>query len=318
MSRAAVHSCTLNTGAKMPAVGVGCWFQRPVEAENQETYDMVANALKYGYRHIDTAFGYGNEQAVGKAVRDSGIPRQEIFVTTKLTNSYHGKVQQGFEESFKALNIDYIDLFLVHWPQGEDPETGKTIPKGQSPTFVDTWKNMEKLVGPRCKAIGVSNFSVKNLEILLKEAKVVPAANQVESHIYLPQASLDKYCKDKGIVLTAYSPLGQPASGKSSPILDEPLVKELAKKYDTQPGTILISWVAQRPNWNTVPKSSNPARLKANFEIVKLDQADHDALSAIHKESGKTTSLVDYAEKMKKERVVFGWSVEDMGWENLD
>jgi len=317
MARVAIHNCILNTGAKMPAVGVGCWFQKRMDAQSPETYNMVANALKYGYRHIDTAWGYGNEEAVGKAIRDSGIPREEIFVTTKLTNKYHDRVREGFEESLKALGIGYVDLFLVHWPQAED-KAGKTIPYGQSPTINETWKDMEALVGPECKAIGVSNFSVKNLKILLEQATVVPAVDQVECHIYLPQTSLDKFCKEKGIILTAYSPLGQPPAGQTTPVLQEPLVKELAKKYNTEPGTILISWVAQRPGWNVIPKSSNPTRLKANFEIVKLDQADHDALTAIHNEPGKTTSLVDYAPTMKKDRVVFGWTVEQMGWENLD
>ncbi|GFZ47580.1 D-galacturonate reductase [Saitozyma sp. JCM 24511] len=310
MSR--VHACALNTGAKMPAVGVGR------EAECPETYEMVSNALKYGYRHIDTAWGYGNEEAVGKAIRDSGIPREEIFVTTKLTNNHHHAVREGFNQSFKALDIGYIDLYLVHWPQAGDPKTGQTIPYGQSPTMAETWKQMEQLVGNECRAIGVSNFSVKNLEILLKDAQVVPAVDQVECHIYLPQTHLDKYCKAKGIVLTSYSPLGQPPSGQTSAILREPLVIELAKKYNTQPGTILISWVAQRDNWTVIPKSSNPQRLKANLEIVKLDQRDHDALSNVHQEPGKLTSLVDYAEKMRNEGTVFGWTVQEMGWEQLN
>jgi glycerol 2-dehydrogenase (NADP+) len=229
--------------------------------------------------------------------------------------------------------------------------------------MAETWKQMEQLVGNECRAIGVSNFSVKNLEILLKDAQVVPAVDQVilqeqseanhlpswrsckvECHIYLPQAQLDKYCKAKGIVLTSYSPLGQPPSGQTSAILREPLVTELAKKYNTQPGTvscwkwlhrswpakILISWVAQRDNWTVIPKSSNPQRLKANLEvsstvvinltrqIVKLDQRDHDALSNVHQEPGKLTSLVDYAEKMRNEGTVFGWTVQEMGWEQLN
>lgn len=149
-----------------------------------------------------------------------------------------------------------------------DPDTKKTIPFGESPTFVETYTEMEKLLADgRCKHIGVSNFSVKNLEILLPKVKVVPAVNQVESHIYLPQIGLDKYCQEKGIILTAYSPLGQPKPGQKSPVLAEPLVKKLAEKYQRPEGTILLSWIAQRPGWNVVPKSANPERMKANLDV---------------------------------------------------
>jgi len=302
----------------MPAIGVGCWFQKRMTALSPETYDMVSNALKAGYRHIDTAWGYGNEEAVGKAIRDSGVPREEIFVTTKLTNEYHDAVPQGFAESIKSLDIGYIDLYLVHWPQAVDKATGQSRPLGSSPTLTETWKEMEKLVGDKCRAIGVSNFSIKTLEVILKDAKIVPAANQVESHLYLPQTSLAKYCADKGIVMTAYSPLGQPAPGQpTSVILEEPLVKELAEKYNTKPGTILLSWIVNKPGWSAVPKSANPERLKANLQIVKLHQKDHDALTALHKEEGKLRPLVYPGNKMHQEGV-FGWSIEDMGWDDLD
>jgi len=316
-----IHDCVLNNGAKMPAVGIGCWMGQRVDGMNQDTYDMVAEALKTGYRHIDTASGYGNEEAVGKAIRDSGIPREKIFVTTKLTGKDHGRVAEGFEGSFKALNVGYIDLYLMHWPQATDPETSKTLPKSSSPTFNETWAEMEKLLGTgKCKSIGVSNFSVKNLGILLETASTVPAVDQVESHLYLPQMSLDKYCKEKGIVLTAYSPLGQPKPGTGvSPVLKDPLVIRLAEKYGTAPGTILISWVAQRPNWNVIPKSVSPARIKANFEIVKLDQEDFDALLEVHTAPGKLMHLCDYGGvDIMAAKAIFGWSLEDMGWEKMD
>jgi len=273
MSPISVHDCTLNTGAKMPAVGMGCWMGTPVEGMNQETFDMVSEALKVGYRHIDTAGGYGNEEAVGAAIRASGIPREEIFVTTKLPNEKHHAVKESFEGQVKKLNIEYVDLYLMHWPIGVID--GKTTPIDQSPTYNECWSEMEKLLeGGKVKAIGVSNFSVKNMKTLLEGAKVVPAVNQVESHPYLPQLSIDAFCQKKGIILTAYSPLGQPREGKKvSPLIIDEKVVELAKKYDVGPGTILISWIAQRPGWNVIPKSANPKRMRDNFEVCHVPLA---------------------------------------------
>ncbi|KAJ9098853.1 hypothetical protein QFC20_005860 [Naganishia adeliensis] len=281
---------------------------------------MVQQALKVGYRHIDTAYGYGNEQAVGKAVRDSGIPREEIFVTTKLTNEHHGLVQHGFNESLKALGIGYIDLYLMHWPQGNNPKTGETIPYGQSPTFVETWREMEKLLDTgKVRSIGVSNFSAKNLEILLKETTIVPAVNQVEAHPYLPQASLDAYCREKGIALTAYCPLGQPRGPDLSPVLTDPVTKRLAKKYGKPEGSVLISWCIQRGNWSTVPKTVNPKRMKDNLEVFKLDQEDFDALSRVHEEPGKLLHLCNYDRgDIQKTKKIFGWTFDEMGWDPLD
>ncbi|KAJ9091420.1 hypothetical protein QFC19_009130 [Naganishia cerealis] len=309
--------------------------------DNPETYEMVKKALQVGYRHLDTAYGYGNEQAVGKAVRESGIPREEIFVTTKLTNEHHGCVEKGFQESLKALGISYIDLYLIHWPQGNDPETGETIPYGQSPTFTETWKAMEKLLDTgKVRSIGtdlddyggagnrVSNFSIKNLEILLKEAKVVPAVNQVEAHPYLPEESLSAFCKSKGIVMTAYCPLGQPHGANLSPVLTDPLVKRLAEKYGKPEGTVLLSWAIQRGNWTAVPKTVNEKRMKDNFaaddmrelpQIFTLEDEDFSALSRVHEEPGKLLHLCDYGQgDIAKTRKIFGWTLEDMGWDHLD
>lgn len=279
---------------------------------------MVLAALKLGYRHLDTAYGYGNEEAVGRAIRDSGVPREEIFLTTKLTGKHHGTVKEGFEISMKALNAEYIDLYLMHWPQASHPDTGKSIPYGESPTFVETWKSMEKLLSDkRCRAIGVSNFSVKLLTELAAECSTIPAANQVESHPYLPQTSLHEYCKEKGIVLTAYSPLGQPKPSNPSPVLAEPVAKQLAEKYKTPVGTILLSWLIQR-GWTTVPKSANPERLKQNMDLVKLSSDDFNTLSEVHKQRGKLMHLCIGQEDIMEKGVISGWSLEDMGWEKMD
>ncbi|KAJ9094066.1 hypothetical protein QFC21_006167 [Naganishia friedmannii] len=311
-----MHSLKLNTGHEIPVLGMGCWMGKKTDTQdNPETYEMVKKCLKVGYRHLDTAYGYGNEQAVGKAVRDSGIAREEIFVTTKLTNEHHGCVEKGFQSSLKALGIEYIDLYLMHWPQANDEETGETIPYGESPTFVETWKNMEKLLDTgKVKSIGV-----KNLKVLLKEAKIVPAVNQVEAHPYLPEASLSAFCKSKGIVMTAYSPLGQPHGANMSPVLTDPLVKRLAEKYSKPAGTVLLSWLIQRGNWTAVPKTATESRMKDNLAIFEIDEEDFDALSKVHEEEGKLLHLCDYGQgDITKTPKIFGWSLEDMGWDHLD
>ena len=184
-------------------------------------------ALQLGYRHIDTvsaiiiidegflsgvnflqAYGYANEEQVGRAIRESGVPREEIFVTTKLPNHHHHKVAESLQESLDKLDLEYVDLYLMHWPQAYT-EDNKMIPYGESPTYVETWRDMEKLLGTgKVRSIGVSNFSVALLEVLLTETTIVPATNQVEMHSCLPSFELKKYCDEKGIVLTAYSPLG--------------------------------------------------------------------------------------------------------------
>jgi len=158
------------------------------------------------------------------------------------------------------------------------------------------------------------------MKTLLETAKVVPAVNQVESHPYLPQISIDSYCKEKGIILTAYSPLGQPREGKKvSPLIIDEKIVELGKKYDVGPGTILISWIAQRPGWNVIPKSANSKRMRENFDIIKLDQADYDAIFEIHKAEGKLQHLCAYGDKdIMKEGGIMGWSLADMGWEKMD
>ena len=158
--------------------------------------------------HPSQAYGYFNEEKVGKAIRESGVPRSEIFLTTKLPNHHHDRVSESLQESLDKLGLDYVDLYLMHWPMAYTADN-KPIPYGQSPTFVETWKDMEKLLETgKVRAIGVSNFSVKLLEVLLEEASIVPATNQVELHPCLPSFELKKYCEEKGIILTAYSPLG--------------------------------------------------------------------------------------------------------------
>ncbi|BGP18756.1 hypothetical protein JCM10213_003045 [Rhodosporidiobolus nylandii] len=310
---------TLNTGSTIPAVGCGCWMGVPTQPghpANEETEKMVKTALGVGYRHFDTASGYGNEEAVGRVLKDSGLPRESYFVTTKLHGPDHARVAAAFDESLERLGLEYIDLFLMHWPQPSDPaDPSVTLGPNDSPTFSETWAAMEALFEShkgKIKHIGVSNFSIQNLEILLQTAKIVPAVNQVEAHPYLPNDALLAYCTSKGIHCTAYSPVGQ----WNSPILHEPVVLLLAEKYSKTPGQVVLSWGVQR-GWSVVPKSSNEGRLRQNLDVFELEKEDLDAISAIHKEEGKYRSLCDYGlQPSDPSDVLFGWRIkEDLGWD---
>ncbi|GAA6024304.1 hypothetical protein JCM10207_009259 [Rhodosporidiobolus poonsookiae] len=311
---------TLNTGALIPSIGLGCWMGVP--GQQGEAYEMVKAGVATGYRHFDTANGYGNEEAVGRALRESGLERGEYFVTTKLNNMDHGRVREAFEDSLAALGVEYIDLYLMHWPIATPsaPQSAsfaapsQPIGPTESPTFSETWTEMEKLLeGGKVKAIGVSNFSIKNLDTLLQTAKVVPAVNQCEAHPYLPNSALQAYCKEKGVHTTAYSPIGQ---GASSPLLSEPLVVSLASKYGKTAGQVLLSWGVGR-GWSVVPKSSNAERMKGNLEVFELETEDAEALDALHKEEGKYRSLCDFgALPSDPPGVLMGWRIkEDLGWD---
>ncbi|POS77658.1 aldo/keto reductase [Diaporthe helianthi] len=302
----------LNNGVLMPSVGLGCWMGSPGGGE--KVYKMVTAALKAGYRHFDTADGYGNEEEVGRAIRDSGIPRTEIFATTKLNNTDHHRVKEAFDRSLKALNIEYIDLWLMHWPQGKQ-EDGVYRKPHQSPTYHDTWADMVKIYEDtdkgKVRAIGVSNFGVPILKSLLDTTNVVPAAVQVELHPCLPSCNLRKFCADKSIIITAYSPIGQPTPDRPSPLLTEESIREIAKKHGVSEGQVVLSWGVQH-GIVVVPKSENPDRIKANISLVKLDDADMKTIDSIHKKPGLHRSLLGYHQP---DGSVFGWTYEEMGWE---
>jgi len=283
---------TLNNGVKIPAVGLGTWQSQP-----HEVAQAVQHALKTGYRHIDGAFAYKNEDEVGEGIRASGVPRNEIFLTTKLWCTDHRRVPEALDRSLKNLGVDYLDLWLMHWPvalnpNGNDPFFPKK-PDGSRDLdterpFVDTWRDMEKaLETGKVKAIGVSNFDIHNLEILLKDSKVVPAVNQVELHPYLPQVDLVKYCKEKNILLTAYSPLG--SSG--TPLLQEKKIIELAEKYHATPSQICVSYQVAR-GVVAVPKSVTPSRITENFKVVNLKPEDVEAITSIASEPGKGKRII--------------------------
>jgi glycerol 2-dehydrogenase (NADP+) len=279
---------------------------------------MCLNALKAGYRHFDTASGYGNEKEVGRALRDSGIPRDEIYITTKLPNHMHHAVAEAFEQSLRELDLEYIDLYLMHWPQatvGSFLGEGPGIGPNESPTYLETWHEMEKLLaGGKVKSIGISNFGIPLVENLLKYANIVPAVNQVEAHPNLPQAKLKAFCESKGILLEAYSPLGgvPVANDTRQTFLNHPGFVGVAERLGITPGQLAVSWGVQRGT-SVVPKSENPQRMKANITIAKLGEEDMAVVDAIHKEPMSHRSLVMHY--LGSSGTLFGWTYEQLGWE---
>ncbi len=244
----------LNNGTEIPYLGLGVYLTQA----GDETINAVKWALQAGYRHIDTAKIYGNEKEVGIAIKESGIPREDIFVTTKLWNNDHGfePTLKAFDKSLRDLNLEYIDLYLIHWPG--------TAKRGES------WKALEKIYKEgKCKAIGVSNYTVRHLTELLDMCEVVPAINQVEFSPFLYQKELLDFCVEKGIQLEAYSPLA-----RAKKLEDERLV-ELAKKYSKTPAQILIRWSLQH-NLVVIPKSSKKERIKENASVFDYNISDED------------------------------------------
>ncbi|KAF2721016.1 Aldo/keto reductase [Polychaeton citri CBS 116435] len=281
---------TLNTGAKIPAVGLGTWQSDPGQVTK-----AVYHAIKSGYRHIDAAFVYGNENEVGdgikQAISEGIIKREDVFVTSKLWCTYHRTPEKCLDEGLGRLGLEYVDLYLMHWPvpmnpNGNDPMFPKH-PDGSRDLetewkHIDTWTEMEKLPATgKTKAIGVSNYSVKYLEELLPHAKIVPAANQIENHPYLPQQEIADFCREKGIIVEAYSPLGS----TGSPLFSEDGIQQVAKKHNVGAGTILISYQVSKGHV-VLPKSVTPSRIEENLKTVKLDSSDLEALEKIHKEKG--------------------------------
>lgn len=260
----------LNNGTKIPVIGFGTW-QIP---NGSEAYNATTFALKSGYRHIDTALAYGNEESVGKAIIDSGIPREEIFVTTKLPaniKTYAGALE-AFETSITALGLNYVDLYLIHAPWPWTDRYGDYTEGNLA-----AWKALEEIYkSGRAKAIGVSNFSVKDLQAILDNGTVVPAANQIKFFIgNTEKEDVTKFCQDKGILIEAYSPL---ATGR---ILDKPEVKAIADKYGKTVAQISIRYTVQRDTV-TLPKSVHEEYILQNADIdFVIDGADMQYLDSL-------------------------------------
>ncbi|KAL3420269.1 aldo/keto reductase [Phlyctema vagabunda] len=289
----------LNTGAEIPALGLGTWQSPAGEVEKAVFY-----ALSVGYRHIDAAYVYGNEDEVGAGLKkafDEGIcKREDVWVTSKVWCSYHDRTAEALDLSLKKLGLDYIDLYLVHWPAPMNPKGNHELfPKladgsrdlvpASEWSHIDTWKAMEKLPKSKAKAIGVANYSVKFLEELLPHATTVPAVNQIENHPSLPQQEIVDFCKSKGIHITAYSPLGS----TGSPMLSAEPVVEIAKKRDITPASVLLSYHIARGS-SVLAKSVTESRIKANQSLVKLDSADLKVLNDYSDDLKKNGKLVRY------------------------
>lgn len=265
---------TLNDGTKIPAVALGTW-----RAKNDEATEAVATALKNGYKHIDTAAVYGNEEGVGEGIKKSGVKREHIYLTTKLWNTDHKNPEAALDASLKKLGTDYVDLYLMHWPINIADERAA---KPEEYDFIETYKAMQDLVkAGKAKSIGISNFTKERVQKLLadKDVTIKPVVNQIEAHPLLPQQELYDYLKLEKIHIEAYSPLGS----EGSPLLNNPAVKEIAEKYDANTGQILISWAVQRETI-VLPKSANKERVLTNLKTVHLKKEDFEALNGL---SGK-------------------------------
>jgi 2,5-diketo-D-gluconate reductase A len=265
-STSPVPSITLNNGVEIPQLGFGVFQVDPAETKR-----ITLDALEVGYRHIDTAEMYRNEAGVGQAVRESSLDRSDIFVTSKLNNQFHepDQVRSAFQGTLDALDIGYVDLFLIHWPL---PTSGVD--------YLDTWKAMEGLLdGGLVRAIGVSNFQVAHLERIINGASVVPAVNQIEIHPYLAQNELRDFDRTHDIATEAWSPI---ARGK---VLDDPVITAIAAATDRTPAQVVLRWQVQRGEI-VFPKSNSRSRIEENFALFDFELRDEqmDAISALNRD----------------------------------
>ena len=249
-----IPSLTLNTNASMPLLGLGVYkATAPGEVEG-----AIATALDLGYRLIDTASAYKNEEGVGRGIRSSSVPRKELFITTKLWNTAQriGDIDGAFQRSLDRLGLDYVDLYLIHWP----------VPG----CFINSWQALERIrESGQAKAIGVSNFEISHLEALFQTSGIVPAVNQIEYHPLWNQSDLYEYCKERGIAVQAYAPLARGA------YLDNDVMCVLGTKYAHTPAQVGLRWAIQK-GISVIPKSVNPERIRSNGNIFDFNIEDED------------------------------------------
>jgi 2,5-diketo-D-gluconate reductase A len=263
-----VPSLKLNDSHQIPQLGFGV-FQVPP----QDTAQVVTQALRTGYRSIDTAAAYGNEAGVGEAIAASELEREQVFVTTKLWNDDHAKDQakHAFQQSLERLGFEYADLYLIHWPV---PQDGR---------YVEAWEALCELRDSgQVRSIGVSNFTIDHLERIIDATGVVPAVNQVELHPQLQQRELRDFHSSRGIVTEAWSPLGR------GQVLDHPTVEEIAADHGRTPAQVVLRWHLQLGNV-VIPKSVTPSRIEENFQIFDFELSDHDMQALEKLEAGKRT-----------------------------
>jgi 2,5-diketo-D-gluconate reductase A len=272
-----VPSTTLNDGNTIPQLGFGVF-----QIEPDQTAAAVRSALEVGYRHIDTAEMYGNEKEVGQGIRDVGLDRSEVFITSKLNNRYHrpDDARRAFDATLSALSSDYVDLFLIHWP----------LPTLYEGDFVSTWNMLEQFAKDgQARSIGVSNFQVAHLDRLAGGSQTVPAVNQIEVHPYLTNERVRAYNREHGITTEAYSPIAQ---GK---VLDNELITRIADRHRKTPAQVVLRWHIQRDDI-VIPKSVHPERMTSNFDTFdfSLDSDEMDAITGLDRgESGRTGAHPD-------------------------
>ncbi|WP_018924285.1 aldo/keto reductase [Salsuginibacillus kocurii] len=251
-----MKTVTLNNGITMPQLGFGVW-----QVDESEAGPAVEKALEVGYRSIDTAAIYKNERGVGQALKNTHIPREELFITTKVWNGDQGfdETLRAFDASLEKLGLDYLDLYLIHWPTPEYD------------TYIETYKALEKLYHDgRVRAIGVCNFDSVHVERILEECEVTPALNQVECHPYLAQHELKEFCKTSDIYVEAWSPLMQ-----GGDVLEHHVIQSLARKHSKTPAQVILRWHLQRDTI-AIPKSVTPARIEENFNVFDFELTTQD------------------------------------------
>jgi 2,5-diketo-D-gluconate reductase A len=268
----AVPNITLNDGNTIPQLGFGVF-----QIESGDTTEAVSEALQVGYRHIDTAEMYGNEKEVGEAIRASGLGRGDIYVTSKLNNSFHEPqdAREAFDRTLSDLGFDYVDLFLIHWP----------LPTRYNGDFVSTWQTLEEFKRDgRARSIGVSNFQIDHLEQLAAETDTVPAVNQIEVHPYFTNDAVREYGQEHGIATEAWSPIAQGG------VLEDSTITQIADKVGKTPAQVVLRWHIQLGHI-IFPKSVTPSRMQENFELFdfELESGDMDAISGLDRgEDGRT------------------------------
>lgn len=274
----------LSNGVTIPGLGYGT-YQTPPE----DAYRAVTDALAVGYRHIDTAARYGNESGVGQAVKDSGLKREEVFITSKLWNTERGydKTMAAFEKTLAELGTDYLDLYLIHWPANE-----KQFGQEAAALNLDTWRAFEDLYkAGKIKAIGVSNFMPNHLEALLAQAEIKPMVNQIEVHPGWPQTEAIRYCQRNDILVEAWAPLGEAAA------LSNPVLAKIAAKYDHTPAQVCLRWEIQQ-GILPLPKSVHKERMAENTKLFdfELTEDEMDIIGALRNLGGqcKVPDQVDF------------------------
>ncbi|KAJ7153531.1 reductase AKOR2 [Mycena crocata] len=324
-----------NSASTCPIIGTGAWAPNVGEERTTKAKEWLLSALKIGYRHIDTAYSYGTEKAVGEAIVESGIHREDIFIVSKLPPNHHHRVKESIQETLTNLGIKWLDMYLMHWPiaaiyegesenrtlkidyftfshchlfnegDGPDPLHPEGSPKAvDSPAVLETWAQMEDcLRQAKCEAIGVSNFSIKNLDLLINDGRsrsIKPAMNQVEMHPYLAQNELLAYCKEHDIAVVAYMPSG------GDRVRNDPVIVDLAAKYDVTPTQIILAWHLSR-NVVVIPKSTKEEHQKENFNLPTLEDEDIKKIDGLDR--GERI-----CNKADENGLVYGMSYEQLGW----